>query len=137
MNGKGYGMPSSHAQFAFFFAVSLSLFLLVRHGRDEHEDIPSAAPFTSSHPRPLTTRIQPDPFLRSASNSNSNPSSPSTTSSFPSPQGRVSTLLPDPLANPLPHIPRLTPHRLPRRRLPSLPELPHSATGRRRRCYWG
>ena len=31
MNGKGYGMPSSHAQFVAFFAVSLSLFVLVRH----------------------------------------------------------------------------------------------------------
>jgi len=28
---KGYGMPSSHAQFAFFWAVSVGLFLLVRH----------------------------------------------------------------------------------------------------------
>ena len=31
MNGKGYGMPSSHAQFAAYFAVSVALFLLVRH----------------------------------------------------------------------------------------------------------
>ena len=31
MNGKGYGMPSSHAQFMSYFAVSLGLFLLVRH----------------------------------------------------------------------------------------------------------
>ncbi|PNS14435.1 hypothetical protein CAC42_3721 [Sphaceloma murrayae] len=31
MNGKGYGMPSSHAQFVAFWAVSLTLFLLVRH----------------------------------------------------------------------------------------------------------
>jgi dolichyldiphosphatase len=31
MNGKGYGMPSSHAQFVTFFSVSLTLFLLVRH----------------------------------------------------------------------------------------------------------
>lgn len=31
MYGKGYGMPSSHAQFVTFFAVFLSLFLLVRH----------------------------------------------------------------------------------------------------------
>lgn len=31
MFGKGYGMPSSHAQFVAFFAVSLSLFLLLRH----------------------------------------------------------------------------------------------------------
>jgi len=30
-NTKGYGMPSSHAQFVFFWAVALSLFLLVRH----------------------------------------------------------------------------------------------------------
>ncbi|KAI1424404.1 phosphatidic acid phosphatase type 2/haloperoxidase [Xylaria sp. FL1777] len=31
MNGKGYGMPSSHAQFVTFFAVSMALFLLFRH----------------------------------------------------------------------------------------------------------
>jgi len=31
MNGKGYGMPSSHAQFLAFFSLSLSLFLLLRH----------------------------------------------------------------------------------------------------------
>ncbi|KAI0471938.1 PAP2 superfamily protein [Xylariaceae sp. FL0804] len=31
MNGKGYGMPSSHAQFVAYFAVSLALFLLLRH----------------------------------------------------------------------------------------------------------
>ncbi|KIV92864.1 hypothetical protein PV10_04128 [Exophiala mesophila] len=31
MFGKGYGMPSSHAQFVAFFSVSLTLFLLVRH----------------------------------------------------------------------------------------------------------
>ncbi|KAK6833945.1 hypothetical protein PG987_008639 [Apiospora arundinis] len=31
MNGKGYGMPSSHAQFVAYFAVSLALFLVVRH----------------------------------------------------------------------------------------------------------
>jgi dolichyldiphosphatase len=31
MYGKGYGMPSSHAQFVSFFSVSLTLFLLVRH----------------------------------------------------------------------------------------------------------
>ncbi len=29
--GKGYGMPSSHAQFITFFSVSVSLFLLLRH----------------------------------------------------------------------------------------------------------
>ncbi|KAI2621736.1 PAP2-domain-containing protein [Hypoxylon sp. NC1633] len=31
MNGKGYGMPSSHAQFVSYFSVSLMLFLLLRH----------------------------------------------------------------------------------------------------------
>ena len=31
MNGKGYGMPSSHAQFVAFFSISLTLFLLFRH----------------------------------------------------------------------------------------------------------
>jgi dolichyldiphosphatase len=31
MLGKGYGMPSSHAQFVTYFAVYLTLFLLVRH----------------------------------------------------------------------------------------------------------
>lgn len=31
MFGKGYGMPSSHAQFITFFAVYLSLFLVFRH----------------------------------------------------------------------------------------------------------
>ncbi|GIJ89975.1 dolichyldiphosphatase 1 [Aspergillus pseudoviridinutans] len=31
MHGKGYGMPSSHAQFVTYFAVYLTLFLLVRH----------------------------------------------------------------------------------------------------------
>lgn len=31
MNGKGYGMPSSHAQFVTFFSISLTLFLLIRH----------------------------------------------------------------------------------------------------------
>lgn len=29
--GKGYGMPSSHAQFVVFWAVAMVLFLLVRH----------------------------------------------------------------------------------------------------------
>jgi dolichyldiphosphatase len=31
MNGNGYGMPSSHAQFVTFFAVSMAFFLLLRH----------------------------------------------------------------------------------------------------------
>ncbi|KAK7754907.1 hypothetical protein SLS62_003221 [Diatrype stigma] len=31
MNGRGYGMPSSHAQFVAYFAVSIALFLLARH----------------------------------------------------------------------------------------------------------
>lgn len=31
IHGKGYGMPSSHAQFVSFFSIYLSLFLLIRH----------------------------------------------------------------------------------------------------------
>ncbi|KAF2274203.1 DOLPP1 protein [Westerdykella ornata] len=31
MHGKGYGMPSSHAQFVTFFSVTLAFFLLFRH----------------------------------------------------------------------------------------------------------
>lgn len=31
MHGKGYGMPSSHAQFVTYFSLSLTLFLLFRH----------------------------------------------------------------------------------------------------------
>lgn len=31
MFGKGYGMPSSHAQFVAFFAVYIGLFILFRH----------------------------------------------------------------------------------------------------------
>ncbi|KAK2816733.1 hypothetical protein FQN49_008038 [Arthroderma sp. PD_2] len=31
MNGKGYGMPSSHSQFMGYFAVFFTLFLLFRH----------------------------------------------------------------------------------------------------------
>ncbi|KAL9602854.1 MAG: hypothetical protein Q9219_001549 [cf. Caloplaca sp. 3 TL-2023] len=31
IKGKGYGMPSSHAQFVAFFAAYLTLFLLLRH----------------------------------------------------------------------------------------------------------
>ncbi|OAA45484.1 dolichyl pyrophosphate phosphatase [Metarhizium rileyi] len=31
IHGKGYGMPSSHAQFVAFWSVSLALFLLLRH----------------------------------------------------------------------------------------------------------
>jgi dolichyldiphosphatase len=36
MHGKGYGMPSSHAQFAAYFSISLSLFLLLRHQTTRH-----------------------------------------------------------------------------------------------------
>ncbi|ROT43187.1 PAP2 superfamily protein [Sodiomyces alkalinus F11] len=31
IHGKGYGMPSSHAQFVFFWALFLVLFLFIRH----------------------------------------------------------------------------------------------------------
>ena len=34
--GKGYGMPSSHAQFVAFFSLSLTLFLMFRHQTTTH-----------------------------------------------------------------------------------------------------
>lgn len=53
MNGKGYGMPSSHAQFLAYFSVSLSLFLLIRHKPPTPpESSPSSLPLPYSH-RPL------------------------------------------------------------------------------------
>lgn len=45
IHGKGYGMPSSHAQFVAFWSVSLALFLLLRHK-------PSADRQTQAHGRP-------------------------------------------------------------------------------------
>ena len=44
MNGKGYGMPSSHAQFTAYFSLYLALFLLVRHRPLPAS--PSHTPFT-------------------------------------------------------------------------------------------
>ncbi|KAF9891315.1 hypothetical protein FE257_004170 [Aspergillus nanangensis] len=44
MLGKGYGMPSSHAQFMAFFAVYLGLFLLCRHTTASSQS-PTAIPF--------------------------------------------------------------------------------------------
>lgn len=49
MNGKGYGMPSSHAQFVAYFSVSLALFLLFRHrpvhpGRRHRNHTPMSLP---------------------------------------------------------------------------------------------
>lgn len=52
MLGKGYGMPSSHAQYAAFFSVYLSLFLLFRHDPVNH---PNAS---STHlPTPFWQRL--------------------------------------------------------------------------------
>ncbi|KND93626.1 putative dolichyldiphosphatase [Tolypocladium ophioglossoides CBS 100239] len=45
IHGKGYGMPSSHAQFVAFWSLSLALFLLVRHR-------PRAAGSAEKHHRP-------------------------------------------------------------------------------------
>ncbi|KAL9122175.1 MAG: hypothetical protein Q9187_001276 [Circinaria calcarea] len=52
MNGKGYGMPSSHAQFLAFYSVSLTLFLLYRHALPpSHSTSPP-----SNSPTPLLPR---------------------------------------------------------------------------------
>lgn len=36
LHGKGYGMPSSHAQFVAYFSTFLTLFLLLRHQPDQY-----------------------------------------------------------------------------------------------------
>ncbi|MCJ1277020.1 hypothetical protein MMC21_004829 [Puttea exsequens] len=51
MNGKGYGMPSSHAQFLSYWALSLALFLLLRHKPPPTP--PSSKPLPYTH-HPLT-----------------------------------------------------------------------------------
>lgn len=43
MHGKGYGMPSSHAQFVTFFSLTLTFFLLFRHSPHPTE---THTPFT-------------------------------------------------------------------------------------------
>ena len=48
MQGKGYGMPSSHAQFVAFFSTYLTLFLLIRH-----RPLPSTHPNASPTHTPL------------------------------------------------------------------------------------
>ncbi|KAI9822233.1 MAG: hypothetical protein M1832_003056 [Thelocarpon impressellum] len=48
MYGKGYGMPSSHAQFVAYFSVSLTLFLLLRH---------QPHPTVSHRPTPFGARV--------------------------------------------------------------------------------
>ena len=37
LHGKGYGMPSSHAQFVAYFSTFLTLFLLLRHQPDRYQ----------------------------------------------------------------------------------------------------
>ncbi|KAF2161089.1 hypothetical protein M409DRAFT_69954 [Zasmidium cellare ATCC 36951] len=52
MLGKGYGMPSSHAQFVAFFSTFLTLFILLRHDPHNH---PHAS---NTHiPTPLWQRL--------------------------------------------------------------------------------
>ena len=48
MYGKGYGMPSSHAQFVTFFSLSLTLFMLLRH---------APAPSTTHTPTSFLERL--------------------------------------------------------------------------------
>lgn len=50
MYGKGYGMPSSHAQFVAYFSITLTLFLLFRH-------TPPKQPTPLHKPLDLPTRI--------------------------------------------------------------------------------
>ncbi|KAM4056097.1 PAP2 superfamily protein [Hirsutella rhossiliensis] len=55
IHGKGYGMPSSHAQFVAFWSLSLALFLLVRHR-------PQTAPSPSSSARALSLGARHRPW---------------------------------------------------------------------------
>jgi dolichyldiphosphatase len=50
MYGKGYGMPSSHAQFVAYFSISLMLFLIFRH-------TPPKYPSASHTPLNVFTRL--------------------------------------------------------------------------------
>jgi dolichyldiphosphatase len=50
MYGKGYGMPSSHAQFVAYFSISLTLFLILRH-------TPPKRPIPSHTPLSMVTRV--------------------------------------------------------------------------------
>ncbi|KAK5163628.1 uncharacterized protein LTR77_010577 [Saxophila tyrrhenica] len=52
MLGKGYGMPSSHAQFVAYFSTFLILFMLLRHDPHSH---PSAS--TTHVPIPYWQRV--------------------------------------------------------------------------------
>ncbi|KAF2770775.1 DOLPP1 protein [Teratosphaeria nubilosa] len=52
MHGKGYGMPSSHAQFVAYFSTFLTLFVLLRHN--------------PHHPHTSTTHIPTPYWQRSA-----------------------------------------------------------------------
>jgi dolichyldiphosphatase len=58
MNGKGYGMPSSHAQFITFWSVSLALFLLVRHRPKPVKSLGKVGPLEWCHqPWGLVERV--------------------------------------------------------------------------------
>ncbi|KAI9158693.1 putative dolichyldiphosphatase [Paramyrothecium foliicola] len=57
IHGKGYGMPSSHAQFVAYWSVSLTLFLLLRHR-------PSAPPAPRSRPTPRSAAHAPWTLLQ-------------------------------------------------------------------------
>ncbi|KAF2722069.1 hypothetical protein K431DRAFT_59632 [Polychaeton citri CBS 116435] len=52
MHGKGYGMPSSHAQFVAFFSTFLTLFLLLRHSPHPHPPPSYSSSAASSSPPP-------------------------------------------------------------------------------------
>jgi len=54
MYGKGYGMPSSHAQFVAYFSISLALFLILRHTPPK-QSIPSHTPLSMATRVALST----------------------------------------------------------------------------------
>ncbi|KYK55635.1 hypothetical protein DCS_07598 [Drechmeria coniospora] len=58
IHGKGYGMPSSHAQFVVFWSLSVTLFLLIRHRpRRARGPASAAAAKSSSRPWSVVERV--------------------------------------------------------------------------------
>ncbi|RFU77807.1 dolichyl pyrophosphate phosphatase [Trichoderma arundinaceum] len=57
IHGKGYGMPSSHAQFVAFWSLSLALFLLVRHKPLHGKPLTKAKIWEGGRPWTLIERL--------------------------------------------------------------------------------
>ncbi|KAF4119607.1 dolichyldiphosphatase [Geosmithia morbida] len=61
IHGKGYGMPSSHAQFVAFWSASVALFLFFRHRSPTTSSTSAASTSTSSSTAATATAAAPPP----------------------------------------------------------------------------